>query len=318
MTEAKPESSVHQAIMAVAKSVSQVIVGKQHIIEQILVALLARGHVLIEDVPGVGKTSLVRAVASASGLGFCRIQFTPDLMPSDVTGVSIYDSSLGCFRFQPGPVFTQVLLADEVNRTSPKTQSSLLEAMEERHVSVDGNTYPLPVPFFVLATQNPVEYEGTFPLPESQLDRFLFKVALGYPSPVEESEILEKHSSTIRIADLAPVASASDIIAAQGLAAQVRLSPLVRDYIVSLCQRTRQHPDVYLGAGPRGSLALSRATRALAYLRGRAYVIPDDVKELLHPALAHRLIMKAEARLIGVSARNVLDEVLEAVRVPVA
>ncbi len=318
MQHTAEHSTARSAVDAVKKSVSTVIVGKQKIVEQILVALIARGHVLIEDVPGVGKTSLVRCVASASGLSFARLQFTPDLMPSDVTGISIYDPSSQTFRFRKGPVFTQVLLADEINRTSPKTQSSLLEAMEERQVSVDGTTYALPMPFFVLATQNPVEYEGTFPLPEAQLDRFLFKLSIGYPSTQEESMILERHVSNIRVPDLAPVAGAEDLLRAQEECLSVTCSPKVNEYIVKLCRETRQHADVYLGAGPRGSLALARSARALAYLRGRSYVLPDDVKELLLPALGHRLLIRAEARLGGVTPSSVLQDILYQVPVPVA
>jgi MoxR-like ATPase len=302
---------------AVKANVAKVIVGKEHVVEHLLVALLSRGHVLIEDVPGVGKTSLMRALSDSLGLTFRRLQFTPDLMSSDVTGISIYDAAIGSFRFQPGPIFTQVLLADEINRTSPKTQSSLLEAMEEGQVTADGTTYPLPSPFFVLATQNPIEFEGTFPLPEAQLDRFMLKLAVGYPSLAEEVEILDRRGAAAGPVRVSPVTAADAILEAQDSASQVFCATPIREYIVRLVQRTRQHHDVYLGSSPRGSLALLRGARSLAYVRGRGFVLPDDVKELLVPALEHRILLKAEARLAGVTPKSVLQDIASLVAVPV-
>jgi len=310
--------SGQEILRQVQHSVSEVIVGKGFIIERIALSVLARGHVLVEDVPGVGKTSLVRAASDALGLTFRRLQFTPDLMPADVTGVSVYEPANASFRFQPGPVFTQVLLADEINRTSPKTQSALLEAMQERQVTVDGTTYPLPEPFFVFATQNPIEYEGTFPLPEAQIDRFTLKLSLGYPTPEEEFEIVRRHGKSRGWTGQKPVTGAGQILALQSLVDGVTCAPQLVDYIIRIVQKTRRHPDVYLGSSPRGSLALERCARALAFLRARHYVIPDDIKELVVPALEHRIMLKPEAKLSGVSARNVLEEITRSVPVPVS
>lgn len=301
---------------AVQQNIGQVMVGKHREIQYVLVALLAGGHVLVEDVPGVGKTTLVRALARSLGCQFRRIQFTPDLLPSDVTGVSIYSQASGEFEFRPGPVFSQIVLADEINRTSPKTQSALLESMEEGQVTVDGVTHRLPRPFLVLATQNPIEYEGTFPLPEAQLDRFLLRLQLGYPKPDEERQIVER-SRLLPLDKLQPVAQAEEIAKAQGQVAGVLVEPSLQDYIVRLVQRTRQHPDVYLGASPRGSIALSRAAQALALIRGRSYITPDDVKELAPVTLAHRLLLKPESRFYGGTPEKVLADVLSQVPVPV-
>jgi len=308
--------SGQEILRQVQRSISEVVVGKNWIVERIVLSVLARGHVLVEDVPGVGKTSLVRAAADSLGLTFRRLQFTPDLMPADVTGVSVYEPASASFRFQPGPVFTQVLLADEINRTSPKTQSALLEAMQERQVSVDGTTYPLPEPFFVFATQNPIEYEGTFPLPEAQIDRFTLRVSLGYPTPEEEFEIVRRHGRSRGWASREPVTGAGQILALQSLVDSVTCVPQLVDYIIRIVQKTRRHPDVYLGCSPRGSLALERCARALAFLRARQYVIPDDIKELVVPALEHRIMLKPEAKLSGVMARNVLEEIVRSVPVP--
>jgi MoxR-like ATPase len=313
-----PETTLaaRDMLLRVKDSVAEVIVGKERVLDHLLVALLASGHVLIEDVPGVGKTSLVRSIAQALGLSFRRLQFTPDLMPADVTGLSIYDDDEHAFRFQAGPVFTNVLLADEINRTSPRTQSSLLEAMEERQVSVDGTTYPLPDPFFVLATENPVEYEGTFPLPEAQLDRFIMKVSMGYPSHADELRIVGLHSKTIRRTPLPPVMDVESVIVAQQAVLGITCSDAVVDYAVRIVQATRHRAEVYLGASPRGSLSLVRAGRALAYLRGRSFVLPDDIKELTPPVLNHRVLLKPEARLSGTKSRDVLAEILGTVAAP--
>lgn len=309
-------SQVHDLAMAVERNIQQVMVGKHREIQYVLVALLAGGHILVEDVPGVGKTTLVRALARSLSCQFRRIQFTPDLLPSDVTGVSVFNQSSGQFEFRPGPIFSQVVLADEINRTSPKTQSALLESMEEGQVTVDGVTRPLPRPFLVLATQNPIEYEGTFPLPEAQLDRFLLRLQIGYPRPEEERLIVER-SRQLPLEKLQAVARAEDVLQAQAQVAEVLVEPSVQDYIVRLVQRTRQHPDVYLGASPRGSIALSRSAQALALIRGRSYVTPDDVKELVPVTLAHRLILKPESRFYGGTPEKVLADVLSQVPVPV-
>jgi len=309
-------TQVRELATAVEQNIQQVMVGKRREIQYVLVALLAGGHVLVEDVPGVGKTTLVRALARSLGCQFRRIQFTPDLLPSDVTGVSVFNQGSGQFEFRPGPIFGQVVLADEINRTSPKTQSALLESMEEGQVTVDGVTHPLPRPFLVLATQNPIEYEGTFPLPEAQLDRFLLRLQIGYPRPEEERLIVER-SRQLPLERLQPVAQSEGVLQAQAEVAEVFVEPSVQDYIVRLVQRTRQHPDVYLGASPRGSIALSRSAQALALIRGRNYVAPDDVKELAPVTLAHRLILKPESRFYGGTPEKVLADVLSQVPVPV-
>ncbi|MGE5590231.1 MAG: AAA family ATPase [Bacillota bacterium] len=309
-------SQVHGLAAAVERNIQQVMVGKHREIQYVLVALLAGGHILVEDVPGVGKTTLVRALARSLGCQFRRIQFTPDLLPSDVTGVSVFNQGSGQCEFRPGPIFSQVVLADEINRTSPKTQSALLESMEESQVTVDGVTRPLPRPFLVLATQNPIEYEGTFPLPEAQLDRFLLRLQIGYPRPEEERLIVER-SRQLPLEKLQAVAQTEDVLQAQAQVAEVFVEPSVQDYIVRVVQRTRQHPDVYLGASPRGSIALSRSAQALALIRGRSYVTPDDVKELAPVTLAHRLILKPESRFYGGTPEKVLADVLSQVPVPV-
>lgn len=299
----------------VVENVGQVVVGKRREAQYVLVALLCQGHVLIEDVPGVGKTTLVRALARSLGCQYRRIQFTPDLLPSDITGVRIWNESTRSFEFRPGPLFTQILLADEINRTSPKTQSALLEAMEERQATVEGVTYPLPRPFLVLATQNPLEYEGTFPLPEAQLDRFLLRLELGYPTVAEEREILRRAHEP-RLEALEPVLGADGVLALQAQVPGVHVDPSVEDYLLRLVRRTREHPDLYLGASPRGTIALYRAAQALALLRGRDFVIPDDVKEMAPLTLGHRLVVKPEAQLHGQTARAVLQEIVESLHVP--
>src|SRR4051794_7265351 len=301
---------------AVLGNVERVIVGKREEVELALVALICQGHLLIEDVPGVGKTVLAKSLARSIGCNFKRIQFTPDLLPSDVTGVSIYNQKSGEFEFRPGPVIAQIVLADEINRATPKTQASLLEAMEERQITVDGSTYRMPLPFMVLATQNPIEYEGTFPLPEAQLDRFMMRIRLGYPRPEEEVTVLDRQQYGHPVEDLEQVASADELVAAQNEVQHVHIAPELRRYIVDLAGASRQHQDVYLGASPRGSLALFRGVQARAMLRGREYGIPDDVKALAEPALAHRLIVNPSARMKGTNPSAIVAEILRAVPVP--
>ena len=279
---------------SVIENISRVIVGKKRPIELLLVALIAEGHILLEDVPGVAKTLLAKSLAKSIGGSFNRVQFTPDLMPADITGFNVYDQKSGCFSFHPGPVITHVLLADEINRTIPRTQSSLLECMEERQLTVDGKTRPLPRPFFVMATQNPIELEGTFPLPEAQLDRFLLKARLGYPDKDEEIRILERFQTTDPLEKLTPVATPEDIVRLQQNRRNIRVSAPVKGYITDIVRATRDHGAIRFGASPRGSLGLMRAGQAQALLRGREYILPDDIKSLARPVLAHRLILKEE------------------------
>lgn len=300
----------------VVDNIEKVIIGKRSAVELAVIGLLCQGHLLIEDVPGVGKTFLARSLALSLGCSFSRIQFTPDMLPSDVTGVSIYNQVSTEFEFRPGPIMAQIVLADEINRATPKTQASLLEAMEERQVTVDGKTHGLPRPFLVLATQNPIEYEGTFPLPEAQLDRFLLRLRLGYPELDDEIDILERQQYNHPISDLQQVVSAAELIKAQEEIKGVYIAPPVKRYIVDLVRQTRQHPDVYLGASPRGSLALFRSGQARANIQGRDYVLPDDIKALVKPALGHRVILGPAARLRDLNADQVLDEVLSRVPVP--
>ncbi len=310
-----------QRVRAIAErvigNVETVIVGKHEEVELAFIALLCQGHVLIEDVPGVGKTVLAKAFARSIGCSFRRLQFTPDLLPSDVTGVSIYNQKSGEFEFRPGPIVAQVVLADEINRATPKTQSALLECMEERQVTVDGVTYDLPRPFIVLATQNPIEYEGTFPLPEAQLDRFLLRINLGYPRKRDEMIMLERQQIKHPIEQLSAVISAEELIELQQIIRQsVYVDELIRDYIVSIVEETRTHSDIYLGASPRGSLALFRASQARAALYGRDYVLPDDVKSLVIPTLGHRLIVNPGARIKHTETSTIIQEILESVPVP--
>ena len=295
----------------VIANVERVIVGKHREVRFALVALLCRGHLLIEDVPGTGKTVLAKAIAKSLGCSFRRIQFTPDLLPSDVTGMSIYNQKTQEFEFRPGPIISQVVLADEINRATPKTQSSLLECMEERQATVDGTTWQMPDPFLVIATQNPIEYEGTFALPEAQLDRFMLRIRLGYPQLVEEVLILDEQKRSHPIDDLEEVLSVEELRELQMAVREVYVDPSVADYIVRLVSATRSHPDVYLGASPRGSIALYRAGQALAGLLGRDYVLPDDIKALAESALAHRMIIKTSSSIHDIQAAQVVAELLE-------
>ncbi|MFC4004330.1 AAA family ATPase [Prauserella oleivorans] len=320
MTASAP-GDPRQALVALRAEVGKAVVGNDAAVTGLVLALLCRGHVLLEGVPGVAKTLLVRALAAALELRTTRVQFTPDLMPGDVTGSVVYDAHTAEFSFREGPVFTNLLLADEINRTPPKTQSALLEAMEERQVSIDGKPHALPDPFVVVATQNPVEYEGTYPLPEAQLDRFLLKLTMPAPAREDEIAILTRHAAGFDPRDLdaagvRPVAGAADLEAARAAVGTVAVGPEVTGYIVDLCRATRQAPPVRLGVSPRGATALLAAARAWAWLSGRAYVTPDDVKTLARPALRHRLELRPEAELEGASADGVLDRLLATVPVP--
>lgn len=298
------------------QNLGKVIIGKDDTVSLTIIALLCQGHVLIEDVPGVGKTMLARSLAKSLGCVFKRIQFTPDMLPSDVTGVSIYNQNTHEFEFRPGPLMAQIVLADEINRATPKTQSSLLEAMEERQMTVDGNTYLLPVPFMVLATQNPIEYEGTFPLPEAQLDRFLMRIDLGYTSLKNEIKILEEQQLIHPILELDSVVNLDEILQAQETIKHIHVSEPVKRYIVEMVRETREHPEVYLGASPRGSLGLFRAGQAMAALDGRDYVLPDDIKKLAPYVLSHRVVVSPSARLTDVSAVKIVREILDTLPVP--
>ncbi len=300
----------------VITNVEKVIIGKRAPLELAVIGLLCQGHLLIEDVPGVGKTMLARSLARSLGCSFSRLQFTPDMLPSDVTGVSIFNQVTNQFEFRPGPIMAQVVLADEINRATPKTQAALLEAMEERQATVDGVTHILPRPFLVLATQNPIEYEGTFPLPEAQLDRFFLRLRLGYPSKQDETRVLDRQQFQHPIEELKEVVSVDELFAAQEAVKAVHVAQAVKDYIVELSHQTRHHADVYLGASPRGSLALYRAGQARAALHGRDYVLPDDVKALALPALAHRVILGPAARLSDLNAESVVQEIARKVPAP--
>ncbi|HYU20265.1 MAG TPA: MoxR family ATPase [Chloroflexota bacterium] len=305
-----------EVLQGLLQNVETVVVGKRAEIELTIVALAGQGHLLIEDVPGVGKTVLAKSLAWSIGCAFKRIQFTPDLLPSDVTGVSIYNQKTSQFEFRPGPVVAQVVLADEINRATPKTQAALLEAMEEHQITVDGVTHALPRPFMVLATQNPIEYEGTFPLPESQLDRFMLRVHLGYPRRDEEMDIMDRQQRQHPIETLEAVTSAEELLEVQRAVREVFVDTLIRRYIVDLANATRAHPDVYVGASPRACLALYRASQAWALLRGREYVTPDDVKVLASAAFAHRMIVQPSARVKDVSGRTIVEEIAASVPVP--
>ena len=312
----KETQSATGTAQKIVENVSKVIVGKKPVIERALAAVVAQGHILIEDVPGVGKTMLAKSISASVGCSFKRIQFTPDLLPSDIVGVSIYNQSTQEFQFRPGPVMAQVVLVDEINRATPKTQSALLEAMEELQVSVDGISRILDRPFVVIATQNPVEYEGTFPLPEAQLDRFLMRISLGYPSFAEEMSVIGQQEQTHPIDELGAVATPEDVINLQDAAKNIYVDSAVRSYIVSFIEATRNHEDVSLGASPRASVGMFRAVQGMAILRNRDYVIPDDVKELANVVLGHRLILSPSARMRGLRPGQVIDGLLESVAVP--
>ncbi len=308
---------IRDMAVRVIENVDRVIVGKDDVVELILVALLCEGHVLLEDVPGIGKTTLAKAVARSLGCSFRRIQFTPDLLPSDVTGISFFNQKTQEFEYRPGPVMTQIVLADEINRATPRTQSALLEAMQERQVTVDGVTRYLPRPFLVLATQNPIELEGTFPLPEAQLDRFLLRLKLGYPTVSEENEILLRYEREDPLEKLEPVVSAEDILAMGVERRRVRVEESVREYLVRVCRTTREHPAVELGASPRGTLFLYQTAQALAAIRGRDYVLPDDVKYLAPFVLTHRIIISPQVKLRGRTGEEVVREIVASVPAPV-
>lgn len=309
-------ASANRTLRLIFDNVSRVLIGKGPEIELALIALAAEGHVLVEDVPGVGKTMLAKSLARSIGCSFRRIQFTPDLLPSDVTGVSIYNQHSQQFEFRPGPVMAQIVLADEINRATPKTQSALLESMEERHLTVDGITHRLPHPFMVLATQNPIEYEGTFPLPEAQLDRFMMRIRLGYPARADEVAILDSQVISHPIEDILQVVEAEELVDVHREVREIRVDASLRHYIVDIVDATRNHPDIYLGASPRGSLSLFRTAQAAALLAGRDYVIPDDIKKLVDPVLGHRIILNPAARVRNVHSSTVTREILQSIPVP--
>ena len=317
MTNAIAIENIQQMAERIRENVQRVIVGKDEAINLAIIALLCRGHILVEDAPGIGKTTLAKALAQSLKCTFKRIQFTPDLMPTDVLGVNFYNQRSGDFQFREGPIFSQMLLADEINRATPRTQSSLLEAMQERQATVDGETRPLPVPFLVMATQNPIEMEGTFPLPEAQLDRFMLRLRLGYPTPEEESDILLRFERDSQPPEIDPVTDAKELSDMQQLANQVLVDETVRMYIVAITQASRKHQSLTLGASPRAGLALYKASQAHAALDGRDFVTPDDVKALAIPVLAHRLIVASNARLRGRTAGQIVRDILAEVPVPI-
>ena len=317
MQSASASAQARPMVYALQQNIRRAIVGKDEAIELLLIALVCRGHVLIEDVPGVGKTTLAAALARSLQCSFKRIQFTPDVTPSDVTGFTMVNMQTGEMEFKPGAVMSQIILADEINRTSPKTQSSLLEVMEEGQVTVDGVTHRLPQPFMVMATQNPVDFVGTYPLPEAQMDRFFLKISMGYPSVEEEMDMLERHSGQVApLQTVTPVCAAADILAMQEQLGTVYASREARNYVATMVAMTRSHPALQLGASPRGSIALLRAAQACALLSGRDYVLPDDIRHMALPVLSHRLILTPEARMKGVSAQQVLSQLIETVPVP--
>jgi MoxR-like ATPase len=309
-------SNFQASFERIAANIERAIQGKDEVVRLSLVTLLAEGHLLLEDVPGVGKTMLAKSLAKTMGCTWRRIQFTPDLLPTDVTGVNVWNKTTGGFGFKPGAVFANICLGDEINRASPKTQSALLECMEERQVTVDGETHELEQPFMVIATQNPIEHEGTYPLPESQLDRFMMRLSIGYPNRTSELEILDTHGSHSPLEDLTSVTDAGEIVTLIKMARAVHVAPTLKHYIVELSESTRDHPDIYLGASPRASLYLLKAARALAASRGREYVIPDDIKDLAVPVLAHRVLLSPEAQMRGGTTEEVLESLLGRVPIP--
>ncbi len=308
--------SVQRISELLVGNVDTVIIGKSREVRLVLIALLCRGHILVEDVPGVGKTVLAKAIANSIGGDFKRIQFTPDLLPSDVTGVSVYNQQTTHFEFRPGPVVAQIVLADEINRATPKTQSALLEAMEEEQITVDGVTHKLPEPFVVLATENPIEYEGTFPLPEAQLDRFMLRLSLGYPGRSNEIAILDSQQESHPLTSMQQVITVEELLVAQQEVKKVFVDNRLKEYIVDLVESTRDHEQIYLGASPRGSITLRNASRAWAAMQGRDYVIPDDIKDLAEPTLAHRIIVNPAARMRNIDSRHVIRELLSSSPVP--
>jgi MoxR-like ATPase len=316
MEDTQTTTDIQSFVDRLSANLEKVIVGKHQTLELVIIGLLCQGHLLIEDVPGVGKTMLARSLAKSLGCSFSRIQFTPDMLPTDVTGVSIFNQVTRQFEFRPGPLMSQIVLADEINRATPKTQSALLEAMEERQITADGVTHILQEPFLVLATQNPIEYEGTFPLPEAQLDRFLMRIRLGYPSMAEEVKVLEIQQLRHPIRDLQPVISVEEVLRMQEAIKNIYVSPAVKRYVVELTRSTRDSSDVYLGASPRGSLGLFRAGQARAAISGRDYVLPDDIKSLAEFVLAHRMVVNPAARLRNISAGQVVQEILNVLPVP--
>jgi MoxR-like ATPase len=316
VTGEAPATTFSELFNTIAANIEIVIQGKPEVVELALVCLLAEGHLLIEDVPGVGKTSLAKAMAASIDATWKRVQFTPDLLPSDVVGVTVWNRGRDVFEFRPGPVFGNIVLGDEINRASPKTQSALLEAMEERQVTVDGTTYQLARPFMVIATQNPIEHEGTYPLPESQLDRFLMRLSVGYPSRQSELEILDTHAHGGTMSEVHPVATSTQIEALVQSVKAVHVAPALKHYLVEIADATRRHPNIALGMSPRATLALQRAARARAAAAGRTYAIPDDIKALADPVLAHRLVLSSDAQLQGINASKVVADVLGTVPVP--
>jgi MoxR-like ATPase len=306
----------HAIIERIIHNVEKVIVGKRETIEKAIIAMLCGGHVLLEDVPGVGKTMLVRTIARTIGCEFKRIQCTPDLLPSDVTGISMYNPATGTFEFRPGPIMSSIVLADELNRTSPKTQAAMLEAMEEGRITVDGIGYELPKPFLLLATQNPVDYEGTFTLPEAQLDRFMMKLKLGYPEAAHEVQMLDRLQERTPIDSLKPVIVQDEFVQLQKEIRNIHVDESLKEFIVSLSWLTRRHADLYLGASPRASYALLKAAQAKAYVQGRSYCVPDDIKELAVPVLSHRILLTSEARMLGKKSESIVADLLQAMSVP--
>ncbi|MGQ9845422.1 MAG: AAA family ATPase [Caldisericia bacterium] len=305
------------SLESLIENIEKVIVGKRNVIEKVVIALISGGHLLIEDVPGIGKTMIAKALAKSINLDFKRVQFTPDLLPSDIIGITIYNEKTREFEFKKGPIFSNIILADEINRTTPKTQSALLEAMEERQVTVDGVTYKLVEPFFVIATENPIEYEGTFPLPEAQLDRFFMKIEVGYPEKNYEIEMLNRLEMTHPIFSIEGVISRDNIIKIQNEVKNIYVDESLKEYIVNLGRTIREDDDIYLGPSPRGLLILMKVSQAKAYLSGRNYVIPDDIKELFYPVMSHRIIVKPESKIKGISEKDVLERVLLKVEVPI-